>query len=517
MYKNKQKRTGRAKSEFMRRCWLRARVAALLLLGGVRVSWASSSALRLVPARTSLYPVYWNVNGWNGYTPEGSAKLPVAISTFGFMPQNLTTTGGGCTIAGCRSCNHSYDCEPHPCPKEYWRGCWQGDMPYIHNDGTVQNGGVPQAANLSRHLSLLRQGISMWIPDPDWPGNAMLDFESWNPVYAMNSGSTCSYQGLCYQDLSIKLVRAAHPSWSAARVAKEAESQFNQAALAFMVQTLRTCRELRPKAKWGYYGNFYGAQYPRALQEAMSMFNPQLYLYGDSPSNRSADHRKRRLEIAQIVAGAVNVSRQLEADGLARPLVLPVGWQLYPGASPHPRLDASDLASELLEPYNQGADGLILWGDDPADAAYWDFVANTSGPMLREFERKVQTCADAKCSGHGRCTNVPIEALFTCSLGNVCVPATAGHHASGHVSGRGVPSMAECEGACGPLAKGLGQYFRCTGLGECVPSLQGVSAGECATMCPGTAGKHGVGATKVCECRPPWGGASCATKASGGG
>jgi hypothetical protein len=45
-------------------------------------------------------------------------------------------------------------------------------------------------------------------------------------------------------------------------------------------------------------------------------------------------------------------------------------------------LDSSDLASELLSPYNAGADGLILWGDDPEDPKYWAFVANTTGPSI---------------------------------------------------------------------------------------------------------------------------------------
>ena len=84
--------------------------------------------------------------------------------------------------------------------------------------------------------------------------------------------------------------------------------------------------------------------------------------------------------MAAIVRSAVNISRQLEADGLPRPLVLPIGWQYYP--SRVSTLDASDLASELLSPYNSGADGLILWGDDPEDAKYWDFVANTTGPSV---------------------------------------------------------------------------------------------------------------------------------------
>ena len=143
------------------------------------------------PQLGSLYPVYWNVNGWAGYVPEGSPQLPVRLSAFGFQAANLTATGGGCTMAGCSGCNHSLDCEPYPCPKKYWRGCWQGDMPQIHPDGTLVNGGVPQAGNLSRHLQLLREGVPRWLPDPDWAGNAVLDFEAWDPIWEENTASAC--------------------------------------------------------------------------------------------------------------------------------------------------------------------------------------------------------------------------------------------------------------------------------------------------------------------------------------
>ena len=79
-------------------------------------------------------------------------------------------------------------------------------------------------------------------------------------------------------------------------------------------------------------------------------------------------HHTRRLGIGATVAQAVNVSRQLEADGLPRPQVLPFAWQRYPSGGP--LLDPIDLASELLEPYTHGADGLILWGDDSESASY---------------------------------------------------------------------------------------------------------------------------------------------------
>lgn len=151
-------------------------------------------------------------------------------------------------------------------------------MPQIHPDGTLMNGGVPQAGNLSRHLQLLRNGVLRWIPDPDWSGNAVLDFEAWDPIWVENTASACGYHGACYQEMSIKIVKAEHPGLNATQVAAEAERQFNDAALDWMIQTLRTCREIRPKAKWGFYGYFYTPQYPRALWEAMDAFYPQLYL-----------------------------------------------------------------------------------------------------------------------------------------------------------------------------------------------------------------------------------------------
>lgn len=61
-------------------------------------------------------------------------------------------------------------------------GCsaWtQGLWPYIDDNGDIVNGGVPQAANLTAHLDYLRSNIDAWMPDVDWNGNAVFDFENW--------------------------------------------------------------------------------------------------------------------------------------------------------------------------------------------------------------------------------------------------------------------------------------------------------------------------------------------------
>ena len=201
----------------------------------------------------SLYPVYWNVNGWDGYVPEGSPELPVHITRFGFLAPNLTQTGGGCTTLGCQGCNHSHDCEPYPCPQKYWRACWQGDFPVIHDDGTRINGGVPQAANLSAHLALLRRTLPLGMR-ANYTGVAAIDFEDWTPIWD-NDGSHDSWHSSAYRDLSIALVKKAHPGYTNAEATAAAQNEFEAAALRFFLETLKVCQEVRPNATWGAQPN----------------------------------------------------------------------------------------------------------------------------------------------------------------------------------------------------------------------------------------------------------------------
>ena len=61
-------------------------------------------------------------------------------------------------------------------------------FPTISDSGDKVNGGVPQNANLSEHLETLARDVVHWIPDPDWSGNAVLDFEAWTTVWELNTG-----------------------------------------------------------------------------------------------------------------------------------------------------------------------------------------------------------------------------------------------------------------------------------------------------------------------------------------
>ena len=112
-----------------------------------------------------------------------------------------------------------------------------------------RNGGVPQLGALNDHLELFRKNLDELIPDPKNDGLAIIDFESWRPVYRQNFGTLQPYK-----DLSEKLVKQNHPFWPKQRIETEAARLFEEAGRTFMEQTIQLGRRLRPLAKWSYYG-----------------------------------------------------------------------------------------------------------------------------------------------------------------------------------------------------------------------------------------------------------------------
>ena len=133
-----------------------------MLLSMLSVAMVFSQGLSL-PCSPLPYEIYWNVADQN---PRG---IDVAAFNIHVFPANYTQTGDACSNPGCKR----------------WT---QGVFPTISDSGTKVNGGVPQNANLSQHLEALSRDAVHWIPDPDWSGNAILDFEDWTTVWELNTG-----------------------------------------------------------------------------------------------------------------------------------------------------------------------------------------------------------------------------------------------------------------------------------------------------------------------------------------
>ena len=126
-----------------------------------------------------------------------------------------------------------------------------GRFPEIsHATGQYVNGGIPQLGNLTYHLQQVKADIISVIPDSNFDGLAVIDFEAWRPLFKHN------FDWLkIYQEASEELVKKEHPSWTNPTLIKqEAEEEFNAAAKTFFLSTIQLAQEMRPHAYWGYYG-----------------------------------------------------------------------------------------------------------------------------------------------------------------------------------------------------------------------------------------------------------------------
>ena len=129
--------------------------------------------------------------------------------------------------------------------------CLRGQWPIADAKG-VRNGGVPQNASLSAHLAEIRRTMPFGVAE-NFTGIVAIDFESWAPIWSEDT-SKDGWHSAVYQNLSISLVLQNEPKLPLAEAKAKAQKAFESAALEFFVETIKLCRELRPKARWGYYG-----------------------------------------------------------------------------------------------------------------------------------------------------------------------------------------------------------------------------------------------------------------------
>lgn len=134
-----------------------------------------------------------------------------------------------------------------------------GRYPRYSPQGEAVYGGVPQNSSLEQHLRAAAENIDTYIPDSGFPGLAVVDWESWRPVWERNWDSK-----QIYQEGSRALVRSKHPDWNPKQVDAAARLEFGEAGRSFMEGTLKLGQAARPHGLWGFYGfpncyNYYSA------------------------------------------------------------------------------------------------------------------------------------------------------------------------------------------------------------------------------------------------------------------
>ncbi|XP_017563897.1 hyaluronidase-1 [Pygocentrus nattereri] len=289
---------------------------------------------------------------------------------------------------------------------------------YPHYDKNIAvYGGVPQNASLSEHLRKAESDIRKDIPDRDFQGLAVVDWESWRPLWVRNWGSKEVYwQG------SKALVKAKHPDWNPEQIDKEARKDFERAAQAFMEETLKLGERERPEGLWGFYGFpcCYNYQYKKNqtytgecpplemkrnnmlawLWNVSTALYPDIYLdlmLRDRNQDILLYSRYRILEGLRVRNQATHI----------KPPVIPYARIVYTYSLEF--LSQEALVNTLGESVALGAAGIVLWGDASYSEskatcqAVKDYLDSTLGRYVVNVTEAASICSRTLCSSQGRC------------------------------------------------------------------------------------------------------------------
>uniref|UniRef100_W5NA58 Hyaluronidase n=1 Tax=Lepisosteus oculatus TaxID=7918 RepID=W5NA58_LEPOC len=373
-----------------------AMLSALALLS----LWALGGALGPRQTPVPLVPDVPFLTVWNAPTEPCMSKYGVDLDLSLFnivLNQNQSFMGDNITI--------------------FYEGKL-GRYPHYTTRGEAVNGGVPQNASLPAHLRAAGADIAADIPRRGFRGLAVVDWESWRPLWARNWDTK-----QVYWEASRALARRGHPDWPPSRVESEAQRAFQGAARAFMEGTLRLGRAMRPGGLWGFYGfpACYNYQYKNStanysgecpplemrrndqlawLWNASSALFPDIYLDLALRGREDAILRFTHHRVLEAMRAAGQVGR-------VAPPVLPYARIAYTYSMEF--LSQEDLAHTIGESAALGAAGVVLWGDATyakSQAVCEEmkrYVDATLGGYLVNVTAAVTLCSRLLCSGRGRC------------------------------------------------------------------------------------------------------------------
>ncbi|XP_077425739.1 hyaluronidase PH-20 [Vanacampus margaritifer] len=282
---------------------------------------------------------------------------------------------------------------------------------------TRREGGIPQNGNLTAHLLKARRQIDHYVAHDESPGLAVIDWESWRPLWAQNWGFK-----RIYQKLSLANALQDSPFLSLNKISEMAVDQFQRAGRSFMERTLKLGVGERPSRRWGFYlfPNCYNygwnrpgytgrcsAKAHKQNQELMWLWEhstalfPSVYLHlalRDSP--QAALYVRYRVREALRVAALPKRKFTMPIYVFSRPL--------YRGQN---RIfeTTADLVSTVGESASLGAAGVVMWGgskdynDKASCQSLSDYLTSTLNPYLANVTAAAILCSRALCLGRGRC------------------------------------------------------------------------------------------------------------------
>ncbi len=267
----------------------------------------------------------------------------------------------------------------------------------------VRNGGIPQATDMGKHLAQVRKDLDRDMPDRNFAGIAVIDYEGWWPDWET--------QNVEIKRASQQYARQRNPGKTAAQIDQIAKAEFEVAAKSVMLETLLLCKQARPKAKWGYYAypdlwrpeRFATATYAW-LWEASDVIMPSIYALKKSVPDagspkpteiKLSDYKK---EITDVIA----LSRRYA--GPNKP-VLPFVWFRYHDVNKdyaNQLVNDMDLDAMMNVPKAAGADGVIIWNHIVEQRWVTDFRNFTQSKAKPLVNAAVKPSASAAAGKSGK-------------------------------------------------------------------------------------------------------------------
>ncbi|XP_029379517.1 hyaluronidase-1-like [Echeneis naucrates] len=370
----------------------------LCIFGSAATANATSAAIVLPDTEQPLIPDHPFVAVWNAPTDQ-CLQLHIPLDTTAF--QAVTT--------------------PAKRPGQFLTIFYQHHLGlYPMADTTkhkIYRGGVPQNGNLTEHLSRAQSQIDQYISQDSSVGLAVIDWESWRPLWEQNFGSKH-----VYQKLSIAHAVWGNPFLSLNQIQRKAKSQFQLSSRRFMEMTIKLAVSLRPSRRWGFYlfpncfnygwkkANYTGKcsakvkkQNNRLLwlwEQSTALF-PSIYLHlalRNSP--RAALYVRNRVQEALRVAALPRHPYTAPVYVYSRPLYRDQTNTFQ---------SLTDLVSTVGESAALGASGVVMWGgsrdynNKATCQSLSDYLTSTLSPYVANVTAAAMLCSEVLCQGRGRC------------------------------------------------------------------------------------------------------------------
>ncbi|XP_071809977.1 hyaluronidase-1-like [Asterias amurensis] len=289
--------------------------------------------------------------------------------------------------------------------------------PYLKG-GKFVNGGLPQLVNMTSYLEKATDDITNAIPDENFSGLVVIDWEFWSPIWDENFWP----ERRVYREESIAFVQRHYPDWDAAKVESVAKLEFETAGKALFEATVKLGKLLRPGGLWGFYHYPYcenNVRHVGRCNATTMKHNDQLrWLFDDTTAIYPSIYLKGAdvgLNGSSAFVDATLGEAFRVREESDNPLMPMYSYCRFNYTHTKYYYTMEDLKSTVLASAEKGLNGVIFWGDhnDTHDKAACmelkAYIHSALGPLVRNITQAASSCASTLCNDHGRCTGKILE------------------------------------------------------------------------------------------------------------